>query len=303
MSRLLAFAAAALLLTASSISNAASCCLSAAAFGVGRLRLGETWALGYSASLADVRGRWDAAGQWMNRPEGYREREWRQEFWGLRELSDDLSGFVRLPFLLNDRRSGTTRRQSGGVGDMQAGARWEWVPLRAGDTGPALALTASLALPTGRSTDESDNPLGADVTGRGAWVPGLSGEVEWTGAASFLRMEAGVTAPLPFRRADIHQRQQFGPGLQVALSGGIEIAAESALSLLIGWEREADLRIGGERVPDSAQSGWHLGPSLALALDESWTFLARLDGAVAADGWGDNANGRLSATAGVRYGY
>ena len=205
---------------------------------------------------------------------------------------------------MGDRWSGSVNQVAGGLGDIGAAARFEFLAIGALRGFPSFALVAATSAPTGRRVEQTSPPLFAGTTGRGAWSGSLAVESEYPLGPYFLRLDASLTGFLPFERSDTGQRQQYGPLLRAALSTGREIVPGKvvvALAALGEWERA--LRIGGATVPESQSHLYSLAVSLSWRCQPHWTLVATVSNSVWPDGGGMNQDARIGGTLGARYGH
>jgi hypothetical protein len=270
--------------------RAAACCLSASVFGIGRLAVWERAAFGMLTLAGRDTGRWDKDGTWRAFPDGYRQDEVRSDLWGILRLHERVQAFGRLPWVAGIRSAeGVGQATGSGLGDAQVGGRWD--VLLAGERAgvPAVALTATLTVPTARRAEEATDPLGASTTGRGAW---------------FARLDVGVTVPAGFARQDLGKTQRYGTGVQLAVSAGRELVPDTVvLGAQVLLDREAPYTLNGNVEPASGTHGWNTGLSLSWKVAPAWT----LTGNCATDapaGWlgARNRTERWSAALGVRFG-
>lgn len=284
--------------------QAAACCLSASVFGIGRLAIWESAAFGWMTLGGHDTGRWDKQGTFRAFPNSYRQDEIRSEVWGIARLHERVQVFGRVPWVAGIREAdGMGRHIGGGVGDLQAGARWDGLLAGEYKGWPAIALTATAAAPTSTRAEQATDPLGASTTGRGAWVGGLALAIEKAVLPWFVRVDLGATAPLGFERADLHAVQRYGMGWQAGLSGGRELVADRVvLGAQVVLDSEAPYRIDGVEEPDSGTRGLNAGLSLSWRLADVWTVTGSAASDVAS-GWASarNRTERWSATVGVRY--
>lgn len=282
--------------------HAAPCCMSATAYGVGRLLNWEDFAVGLNTSFASQLGHWGADGQWRDLA-GATDREWRAELWGLAAVNERTSLFVRVPSLMLQRSGAEIEESGGGIADVSAGVRYELLSIGEYLELPAVAFTFSVLAPTGRATDRSERPLATDVTGRGAWVLSAGASIELTRLPWYMRLDVGASVPLPQERPDLGMTQRLGPSVDVALAGGVEVARNLVFSLV------PRLMYGGQTVfdgqPQDHTEHLEMGVGLAASwrFSPHWTVQAGLDGPLAFDQWGRNQQGRLVTTLGLRYGH
>lgn len=294
--------ATALLLSAAQSAHAASCCMSATAFGVGRLTQWEPFALGLTTSSSYGLGAWQPDGEW--RPyKDYSELTWSNELWGLFKITDWTSAYLRLPTTYNVRRAGTLRDTGGGMADISAGVRYELVSVGEYDNVPAIALSMAVVAPTGRATHRTSGPLAADATGRGAWALAGSTSIEFSLDRFFTRLDLGLTAPLPAKRPDLGVMQRYGLELNTELAGGMELTYGYVASVIIHHSWHEAITIDHNKVPNSGRR--ELGATVALSMQvaPNWTLQTSFDSGLFISGAGANQPGQLTGSLGLRYGY
>lgn len=284
--------------------GAAPCCASAAVGDSGRLKPWEEIAVGFSMSYAAAMGRWDEDRGWVPYGAEYAEAEWRTSLWVMARLAERAFLFGRVPWLYNQRHAGDLGRSGSGLGDVQAGARYEAVQVGESSAMPALAFTLAVTAPTGRAVVEASDPLGADVTGRGAWVTSLGVSLEKTFAPWFVRLDLGASVPLAFTRSDTGQRQRYGPSGTVGLMGGVEVVPGKLVASLYGrYAGEDAINLDELALENSGRSGSGVGAALAWTLSPHWTLQASAETGLFLDGLGDNQPGQIITALGIRYGY
>ena len=284
--------------------EASPCCVSATAHGVGRLLMWEDWAVGMRTSMALGVGGWDTAGDFRAFGDTYAEQEWRQELWTLVGLVRRVELHARVPAVLTHRRAGSASETGGGLGDVQAGLRYEIVPFGGPPPVSGVATTLAVVAPTGRPLFSAHRPLGTDATGRGAWVVVAALALEQTRMPWFVQLEIGASLPLPMERGDLEVVQRFGPGLQIAPIGGVEVVPGSVVVSLTGYlSWEAPLTLDGRTVADSSHLDTGLGAAASWRVLPHWTLQVSAATGLFLDGLGANQPGRVTATVGVRYGH
>lgn len=284
--------------------QAAACCVSATSFGVGRLLIWEDFAAGIQLGHARILGQWDASSVLRWNPSDYSEGVSQIQPWAIVRLHErvQLQGWV--PVLVNDRWSGAVHQVAGGLGDIGAAARFEFLAIGALRGFPSFALTGATTAPTGHRVEQTSPPLFAGTTGRGAWSGSLAIESEYPLAPYFLRLDASLTSFRSFDRSDTGQRQQYGPLLRAAISTGREIIPGKvvvALAALGEWERA--LRLGGVAVAESQSHLYSLAVSLSWRYQPHWTLVATVSNSVWPGGGGMNQDARIGVTLGARYGH
>ncbi|MCP4499291.1 MAG: transporter [Deltaproteobacteria bacterium] len=292
------------------VARSAACCISATGNGVGRLRNWEDWAGGLTQGAAYGVGRWDTKGRFhlfdapFDDDAGFTEQEWRSQAWALYRLSERTQFFTLVPALVTRRSARGVQAVGGGVGDVQAGVRYEVIEIGEYLELPALAFTASFQAPTGRILAHSFEPLGVDATGRGAWVLAFGASIEKTFAPFFVQLNLGVGQPAPLVRENTHQVQWFGTNFNAALVSGWEVFPELLVlyaSANASWE--APLTMDLEWVPNSDRTTLGLGAGLSWIFHAHWTLVASVDTGLYADFLGKNTFGATRFSTGIRYGH
>ena len=290
----------------SGAAQAAACCMSASVVGTGRLVVWEDAAAGLATSWSHGTGRFDSAGHFRSFSAGLLEDEVRVDAWAIVRLSERWQVSARVPWVTGVRASPDGTNSVGtGIGDVSAAARWEAISLGEYEWVPGIAVLAQVLGPTGRRPEQATDALGASATGRGAWAASVGVVAEVTQLPWFVRLDLAGVYNAPFVRADTRQVQNFGPGVQVGLSGGRELFSERlVIALALRFEHEFPLWLDGQTVKDSGSSGLTSALSASFKLTSHWV----LTGAVSTDvlgriGVAQNRNDVVAFNLGVRRGF
>ena len=288
---------AATLLLAPAAAHAAACCLSTSAFGAGRLAAWEDAAAGIQLGYASNGGRFGDDGTFAGNRD-YEEREARATAFAIIRLARDWEAGVRVPWVFGARASGDVDETGNGIGDLSFALRWD--AIQPGKL-PGLAVVAGASLGTGRSTGDTEQVLGADVTGRGDSVFSLGVSLEKAWQPWFVRLDAAALLPLARDEGD-HQLRA-GPGAEVLFGGGVELGAGVVVSLVPRLRWHADTTRDGFRAPASSSLEITVGPSLAWDFSEHWTLQLGADTGLPLDGLGRNRPLLTAASVGFRRGF
>ncbi|MCB9556613.1 MAG: hypothetical protein H6707_10950 [Deltaproteobacteria bacterium] len=280
--------------------------MSASAVGVGRLLSWERFAVGFRTAFAAGIGRWDSSAHFARYGDNYAEHAWRSEFWSMVAISERASAYLRLPWALNYKQVGNLGDGAGGgLGDIQAGLRYEAVEIGEFQWFPAIALTLGVSFPSGRATDQAQahaDALGTSVTGRGAWAINAGVSLEKTKIPWFVRVDLGIGVPLP-RDTVSGQTLRFGPQLQTALTVGREVLPRVVVSVYGRLQWESAILVAGVAIDNSSRADSGVGAACSWRFDSHWTAQLAIDSSLAFDGLGDNQPAQLTSTIGLRYGY
>lgn len=239
----------ALVLASPHRAHASACCGSGHGLGQ-RLNRDEQAAVTMSLRVADRFGSHDPTGRFFTVPSGIIDGDGRAEISGLFAPVPRLQLGITLPFILNIRQFGPDFAYGGGLGDLSASGRFDIVPLATSSAWPAIALTAGLTLPTGRSAAEAQDALAADATGLGVaeFRPGVFLEKSFSGQASAIFAGSlGLRTPTMDARG---KPSELAPRLRLIAAAGPVFDNGLSLSMGLIHEREQAPSIGGVTSPD-----------------------------------------------------
>lgn len=290
---------------ASGAAQAAACCMSASVVGSGRLLVWEDAAAGLATSWSHGTGRFDTAGRFHSFNPGLLEDELRVEAWAIVRLAERWQVSARVPWVTGVRASDGINSVGTGLGDVSAAVRWEALSLGEYEWVPGLAVLAQVVGPTGRRPEQATDALGASATGRGAFAASLGLVAEVTQLPWFFRLDVAGVYTAPFVRVDTHQVQNFGPGLQVGLSGGRELLAERlVLAVALRFEHEFPLWLDGRTAADSESTGLTSSISASFKLTSHWMLTSAVStDALGRIGLAQNRDDRVAFNLGVRHGF
>ncbi len=234
------------------VAQASACCGSGHGLGQ-RLGNGEQAALTLSTRFADRFGSYDVQSRFFTTPRGIVDMDTRAELAGIVRPSTRFQVGFTVPFVLNIRQFGADVpvTTGGGMGDLAFQGRFDIIPLSTASSWPAVALTAGVTLPTGRSAMDASNVVAADATGLGVAEvrPGVFVEHSFAGRASAI-----FAASVGFRTAgDQPPAPRFQLAPRARILGAIGPVFDMGLSLSIGvfHEREAAPIIERVAAPDA----------------------------------------------------
>ncbi|MBI2394879.1 MAG: hypothetical protein HYV09_35245 [Deltaproteobacteria bacterium] len=213
------------------------------------LRLGpEEVASGSLVALGQqLRGRWDKHGTFIASDPATRDRELRVEARAMGKIGRRFQFGAIVPTIFTMRRHADGASSGGGIGDVTALSRWDFVKVGGEGVLPGIAATFALGMPTGRSTDHARDPRGADVTGIGTWEvrPGIAIEKSWwTGYYVIGAMGLGFFAPFSNK---FGSRTHLGPRLQAFVAAGKSFNNGLGVTLGLSHDRETGPVVGGVR--------------------------------------------------------
>lgn len=247
----------------------------------------------------DLRGHWDGEGHYVASDPDAHDREWRVEARGMGRIGRRFQFGAIVPVLYTVRRTTDQTSGGGGLGDVTALARWDFVKVGGEGNLPGIAATMSIAMPTGRSPYSAKDALGADITGAGAWEvrPGIALEKSWwTGWYVLAAGGVGFFAPFTSNR---DERIQLGPRFLAFAAVGKAWTNGLGLAVAVSHDREAGPRVDGVRyVAFRARSSAMLFGSYEI--DDHWQLIASGQWDVPIDGFGRDQLAGITLGLGVR---
>lgn len=264
--------------------HAQSCCAASQTAGPVRLSMGHMGAVGVAADARRYTGRF-VDGQY--RSIEYPGYEFRQNFFGAYRLGESWQVGATVAVVENRRSTATETEWGGGLGDAGLQARYEIMPTGFSMRWPGIGVTAAATFPTGRSPAQSiergQSRLMTDVTGPGEWSLGTGLQLEWVFGASFLALEAGVNAALPYtdaRGLDVQPNLRWNGRISVGRPIHSSFFWDESLYLAASLQVNHDggKRIDGQRAPSSVeratslslQAGGYITERTLLMVQTAW---------------------------------
>ncbi|MBL9039784.1 MAG: transporter [Archangium sp.] len=299
-----AIAAAALVVLSGARAEAAACCVSASAFGLGRLAVWENGAVLFTAAAAPSPGSWNEHGHYIANPTGTSDVELRPALTGLIALKPRWLLAGRMPWVINARSADGRSDVGHGLGDALLTTRVEAIQIGEYAHVPGVAVNLGVTIPFGTSMARTQRLLATDVTGRGAWAlgAGVTLEETWRGTW-YLQLSLGSTVPLPMAGVLPGHSQRFGPTFDTTVAAGVELRTGLVVSVIARASYETQLHVDEAPVPDSSALDVGVGPAVSWRFHPKWTVQAAVDTGVFVDGLGDNTPARFTATFGVRHAF
>jgi hypothetical protein len=230
--------------------RAQACCAGSAAVTPARLALHEDALIGTTVRVAGILGSYAPDGSYTKAPSHTSEVD----------LEEDLIGAVRVtkrgqlallvPLVETYRAApGEGGATGGGIGDINIGARYDFILAGAWRYVPGVAVLAGLTVPTGRTVASAKQPLAVDATGIGAFQGNIGVALEQTWGPWLV----SVTGLLAKRAA--YSTQGVDELLATQLTGLAAVAytfrSEAAVGVVAGYAAEGNATINGVTDPNS----------------------------------------------------
>jgi hypothetical protein len=273
-----------------------ACCAGSSALTPGRLAPVDDALVGAQLRASAAYGSFDRGGRYATNPEGTGELDFEQDAFGAVRLFKRGQAALLVPLMETRRRTPSTGAElGGGIGDVNASARWDFYAAGQSRIVPGIAVLAGLTLPTGRAADEAKKTLATDATGVGAVQlnAGLALEQSF---GPWLFNLTGLVAKRATRTA---------PGIETTLDTQFTALAaaaysfpnDAALALLVSFSGEGDATVNGMSKPGSSRRIFLLSASGLWPVSDHW----RLQGALFLNPPVPSLGVNVLATAGFSY--
>jgi hypothetical protein len=238
-----------------------------------RLGLHEDALVGMQAKAGDVLGTYDPSGHYLAQLPGDSEVDLEEDLFAAMRLLGRGQVALLVPLVETRRTTPTENQLGGGVGDINASVRYDFVQTGESRYLPGIALLAGVTVPTGKPPESATPPLEADATGIGAFQFSGALAVERT----FGPWLVNATGILAARTA--HDGETLAPQVTVLLAGAYVFPNDSALALSASYAVEGNASCssasgpcptGSSAVPESAKSSTTVTLSLVWPLTDAW---------------------------------
>jgi hypothetical protein len=215
--------------------QAQACCAGGSAITPARLEPHEFALVGAELRAGGVLGSYATGGQFAGNPPGATEFDFEQDLFGALRFLRRGQVAILVPIVETQRQTSRDGGHlGGGVGDINASARYDFVVAGESRYVPGIALLAGVTLPTGRPPESATAPLAVDATGIGAWQVNAALALEQIYGSWLVNATAIVAKRTP----------RFGEtlGTQVTLlaAGGYTFENDAALALSASYAFEGD---------------------------------------------------------------
>jgi hypothetical protein len=257
---------------------AQACCAGGSAVTPGRLGMHEDVLVGLDAKVGRVTGTYDESGRFAYA--SHSEVDLEQDLFGALRVLDRGQVTLLVPFVQTRRTgrgtAGAIAQFGGGIGDVNASARYDFVRAHESRVVPGIALLAGLTLPTGRAPESATPPLQADSTGIGAFQLNLALALEQS-FGPWLVNATGIVA----KRTE-HGGEALGTQVTLLVAGAYTFEDEAAVALAASYAFEGDATCssagalcpaGSAAVPGSAKATTTLSLTGSWPLTDAWRVL------------------------------
>jgi hypothetical protein len=267
----------AVVVCAPAIARAQACCAAASAIGIARLAPHENAVVGVLARSTFLFASIGPDGKYVASPANTLEVDLEQDIAATMRVLEHGQLTVVVPVVETYRTVPGLTDLGGGIGDVQLGARYDFVETGQSRRWPGIALAWSLTVPTGIAPESASGPLAANATGTGGVQASGQLALERTFGDTFLHLSGSAVWRAPRVVAGLHT--QRGPALTAfAAAGTTFLKGDLVGAVTLGYTAEMAARTEGVLVPESGHEGTRVGVSGGYSISFDWRVQGSLFG-------------------------
>lgn len=274
--------------------HAQACCAGSSAVTPGRLEVHEDALVGAQMKAGAGLGSYDTGGHFVAPGAGDAEYDLEQDLFGAVRVLRRGQIALLVPLVETERQTlQDGSRFGGGVGDVNASVRYDFVLAGESAYVPGIALLAGITLPTGTPPELASPPLAVDATGIGAFQGNVALALEQTFGPWLVNLTGIVAERAP------RFGEQLGTQVTLLAAGAYTFSNDMALALSGSYAFEGDATAsGGADVPFSSRRLTVFTLSGLWPVTDSWRLVGGLYLEPPLYGFGSNqpATGGLTFT-------
>lgn len=233
------------------IARAQACCAASAALTPGRLAVHEDALIGLQARASVLTGSYDEGGAYASSPSHTSELDFEQDLIGTARVLPRAQLAALIPMVETRRQQGAITGSGFGFGDVNVGARYDFVLAGERVAIPGIALLLGVTLPTGRPPERATHAHAADATGIGATQGTIGVAFERSFGAVLFNASAFVSKRASRTVGDV--RSTLGPQLTALLAAAYTFDSEAALALVATYSLEGNAVIDDREIAGSGR--------------------------------------------------
>ncbi len=244
-----ALAVLAVLVGAPALARAQACCAGSSAVTPGRLALHEDALVGTDARFTDGYGSFDPTGTFVAMPSGASEVDLEQDLFGAVRVLSRGQAALLVPLVETWRKTTTDSELGGGIGDVNASVRYDFIYAAEARYAPGIAVLAGVTFPTGTPPESATKPLATDATGVGTYQANFGISLE-KAIGPWLVGATGLVAKRADRTAQ-GVTEALATQWTALLVGAYTFRSETAIALSGSFTAEGDAKIDGVTEPST----------------------------------------------------
>lgn len=232
--------------------SAQACCAGASALSPGRLALHEDALAGVQVRAADIYGSFDPHRAFVASPSGAAEVDFEEDAIATVRVAKHGQLSALMPIDETWRKASGISEAGGGLGDVQAALRWDFVDPGASLTIPGIAVSFGLTLPTGRAPEDATNTLATDATGTGVFQGAAAIAIEQVYGRFLFNVTGSGALRATHTVGGVSDQQ--GPLFTIFGAAGAAFSNGAAIAFTATYSADFAERIGGVTQPDSTRA-------------------------------------------------
>ncbi len=271
-----------------------ACCASAGLVAPTHLRSYEHLAVGTQLKARSVFGSFDQTGAYRGSTAGTSDWMFEQDLFGVARLFDRAQVALMLPFVVTRRTVPGLGETGGGLGDMAAHLRYDFISAGEHRIIPGIALLAGLVAPTGTPPENAGDPLAAGATGQGSFETSLGLAVEQALGDNFAAANAMVGLRSSRQVGGI--RESFAPRWTLLVTAGRVLGDGTSIGAFASAVRHGENRDDGGPIPGSDLLLLTTGLAAARSVWSDWRFQGTISANLPVRGAGRNQSAGVGAS-------
>jgi hypothetical protein len=235
----------------------------------GRLEVHEDALLGVQVKAATSLGSYATDGRFVSPGPGDAEQDFEQDLFGAVRFLRRAQAALLVP-LVELRRATLAdgAHFGGGIGDVNANARYDFVLAGESRYVPGIAVLAGVTLPTGRPPEQAKLPEAVDATGIGAFQGNVGLALEQTFGPWLVNATAMAAVRTP------RFGEQLGTQWTLLAAGAYTFSNDVAVALSASYAFEGEATASdGSRVGSSSKRLTVVTLSAMWPFADAWRFL------------------------------
>jgi hypothetical protein len=293
---LLALAIAGALLSSAPPASGQACCAGSGAVTPGRLAVHEDALVGLSLRAAQVFGSFDSDGHYSTPPSGTSEQNFEQDVIGALRMPvlERMQVALLVPLIENRRTARGVSEFGGGLGDINASARYDFLYAGQQRYVPGIGALVGLTLPTGRAPESSTQPLATDATGIGAFQGNAGIAIEQLFGA-WLVTAYGIVAKRTSRTVR-GISTTLGTQWTALIAVAYSLPQDYAIAVSASYTGEGDAEVNGTELAGTSRRVPILGVSGVAPVTDHFRFQGGVTGNPPIPTLGKNQPAQLALT-------
>ena len=261
----------------SSLARGQACCAGSSAVTPARLALHEDALVGIDVRASDAYGSFDPTGTFVSTPSGASETDFEEDLFAAIGVTPRGQAALLVPLVETRRTTPSDAELGGGLGDVNASVRYDFIYAAESRYVPGIAVLAGVTFPTGTPPESATKPLATDATGVGTYQGNFGISVE-KALGPWLFGATGLVAKRATRTAD-GVTEALAAQWTALLVAAYTFRSEAAIALSGSFTAEGDAAIDGMTQPSTRRRLVAFSASGVLPLSDR----LRLQGALTID--------------------